>query len=133
MVDWWADPKRMEKFEKNAQNRAKNKVTTHQGSKSFAQGRNEYLVDNGYYEDLIESWRRFHSKMASLKTSNPRPFISRMIPEEFGPDYVTRAHVTKMMRRSNEEKEMLKKEAPEAKKQCLEASQRLAGLEAFMG
>ncbi|GKF97881.1 hypothetical protein Tco_0293702, partial [Tanacetum coccineum] len=43
------------------------------------------------------------------------------------------AYVTKMMRRSNEEKEMLKKEAPKAKKQCLEASQQLAGLGAFMG
>nr|GEY08206.1 hypothetical protein [Tanacetum cinerariifolium] len=56
-----------------------------------------------------------------------------MIPEEFGPNYVTRAHVTDTMRRSDEENEMLKKEAHEAKKQCLEASHWLAGLEAFIG
>ncbi|GJY13658.1 hypothetical protein Tco_0382967 [Tanacetum coccineum] len=71
------------------------------------------LVDNGYYEDLIESWRRNYSKKGIFKDVEFEIFY--------------------MMRRSDEEKETLKKEAHEAKKQCLEASQRLAGLEAFIG
>ncbi|GJV78133.1 hypothetical protein Tco_1509717 [Tanacetum coccineum] len=41
-VDWWADPKRVEKSAKNADNRAKKRTTSYQGSKSFAQGRHEY-------------------------------------------------------------------------------------------
>ncbi|GJZ20547.1 hypothetical protein Tco_0557137 [Tanacetum coccineum] len=42
----------------NAANRAKNTILTHQGKKSFAQGRNEYKVEKGHYEDLIETWRK---------------------------------------------------------------------------
>ncbi|GJU31943.1 uncharacterized protein Tco_1175532 [Tanacetum coccineum] len=47
---------------KNAANRAKNTILTHQGKKSFAQGRNEYKVQKGHYEDLIETWRKTHSR-----------------------------------------------------------------------
>ncbi|GKA61874.1 acidic leucine-rich nuclear phosphoprotein 32 family member A [Tanacetum coccineum] len=43
LVDFWSDPDRMKQLERNAANRAKNKVTTHQGSKSFAQGRHEFI------------------------------------------------------------------------------------------
>ncbi|GKA66568.1 hypothetical protein Tco_0766376, partial [Tanacetum coccineum] len=78
----------------NAANRAKNTILTHQGKKSFAQGRNdragfegvqgphyvislrafknfinletalrnEYKVQKGHYEDLIETWRKTHSR-----------------------------------------------------------------------
>ncbi|PWA42073.1 hypothetical protein CTI12_AA548870 [Artemisia annua] len=42
LVDFWAGPKRMEQSERNSKNRSKIKVTTHQGSKSFAQGRHEF-------------------------------------------------------------------------------------------
>ncbi|GJW35993.1 hypothetical protein Tco_0058913 [Tanacetum coccineum] len=60
-VNWWADPKRVEKAAKNAENRAKKRTTTYQGSKSFAQGRHEYFVKNGRYQDLITHWRDRHS------------------------------------------------------------------------
>ncbi|GKC61122.1 acidic leucine-rich nuclear phosphoprotein 32 family member A [Tanacetum coccineum] len=43
LVEFWSDPDRMKQSERNAANRAKNKVTTHQGSKSFAQGRHEFV------------------------------------------------------------------------------------------
>ncbi|GJU40662.1 hypothetical protein Tco_1193619 [Tanacetum coccineum] len=49
----------------NAANRAKNTIPTHQGKKSFAQGRNEYKVEHGHYEDLIETWRKTHSEPKS--------------------------------------------------------------------
>ncbi|GJU53171.1 hypothetical protein Tco_1226885 [Tanacetum coccineum] len=54
----------------NAANRAKNTILTHQGKKSFAQGRNEYKVEKGHYEDLIETWRKGHSskKTGEFKT-----------------------------------------------------------------
>ncbi|GJZ34781.1 ribonuclease H-like domain-containing protein [Tanacetum coccineum] len=48
--------------DQNAANRAKNTILTHQGKKSFAQGRNEYKVQKGHYEDLIETWRKTHSR-----------------------------------------------------------------------
>lgn len=41
LVEWFSNPKRMERAAKNAANRAKNKAKTHQGRKSFAQGRTE--------------------------------------------------------------------------------------------
>nr|GFC95792.1 hypothetical protein [Tanacetum cinerariifolium] len=43
LIDFWSDPNRMKQSERNAANKAKNKVTTHQGSKSFAQGRHEFV------------------------------------------------------------------------------------------
>nr|GEZ14087.1 hypothetical protein [Tanacetum cinerariifolium] len=43
LIDFWSDPNRMKQSERNAANRAKNKVTTHQGSKSFAQGKHEFV------------------------------------------------------------------------------------------
>nr|GEW84838.1 protein kinase-like domain, phloem protein 2-like protein [Tanacetum cinerariifolium] len=43
LVDFWSDQDRMKQSERNSANRAKNKVTTHQGSKSFAQGRHEFV------------------------------------------------------------------------------------------
>nr|GEW74918.1 hypothetical protein [Tanacetum cinerariifolium] len=49
---FWADPKRMNIAKKNAEKRAKKKTTSHQGSKSFAQGRHEFFVKLG--------WRRTH-------------------------------------------------------------------------
>ncbi|GJR38061.1 Myc-type, basic helix-loop-helix domain-containing protein [Tanacetum coccineum] len=43
LVDWWSHPDRVARSLQNAANRAKNTILTHQGKKSFAQGRNEYL------------------------------------------------------------------------------------------
>ncbi|GKD66357.1 acidic leucine-rich nuclear phosphoprotein 32 family member A, partial [Tanacetum coccineum] len=60
-VDWWADPKRVEKLAKNAENKAKKRTSTYQGSKSFARGRHEYFVKKGRYQDLITHWRDKHS------------------------------------------------------------------------
>ncbi|GJY49383.1 beta-amylase 2 [Tanacetum coccineum] len=42
LVDWWSHPERVARSAQNAANRAKNTILTHQGKKSFAQGRNEY-------------------------------------------------------------------------------------------
>lgn len=42
-INFWADPTRMAKAKKNAENRAKNKTPTYQGSQSFAQGRYIYV------------------------------------------------------------------------------------------
>nr|GFB36480.1 hypothetical protein [Tanacetum cinerariifolium] len=36
LIEFWSDPNRMKQSERNAANRAKNIVTTYQGSKSFA-------------------------------------------------------------------------------------------------
>ncbi|GJW43916.1 hypothetical protein Tco_0072715 [Tanacetum coccineum] len=71
LVDWWPQPDRVSRCLQNAANRAKNTIITHQGKKSFAQGRNEYKVDKGYYEDLIETWRKGHSnkKTGQFKTT----------------------------------------------------------------
>ena len=41
LVNWFSDPRRMARSAKNAENRAKNKAKTHQGRKSFVQGRTE--------------------------------------------------------------------------------------------
>ncbi|GJW54609.1 RNA-directed DNA polymerase, eukaryota [Tanacetum coccineum] len=62
LVDWWSHPDRVARSLQNAANRAKNTILTHQGKKSFAQGRNEYKVQKGHYEDLIETWRKTHSR-----------------------------------------------------------------------
>ncbi|GJR16170.1 acidic leucine-rich nuclear phosphoprotein 32 family member A [Tanacetum coccineum] len=70
LVDWWSHPNRVSRSLQNAANRAKNAILTHQGKKSFAQGRNEYKVEKGHYEDLIETWRKGHSskKTGEFKT-----------------------------------------------------------------
>ncbi|GJU55639.1 uncharacterized protein Tco_1229353 [Tanacetum coccineum] len=62
LVDWWSHPDRVARSLQNAANRAKNMILTHQGKKSFAQGRNEYKVQKGHYDDLIETWRKTHSR-----------------------------------------------------------------------
>ncbi|GKC44765.1 acidic leucine-rich nuclear phosphoprotein 32 family member A [Tanacetum coccineum] len=62
LVDWWSHPDRVARSVQNAANRAKNTIVTHQGKKPFVQGRQEYKAKKGYYEDLIETWRKGHSK-----------------------------------------------------------------------
>ncbi|GJX44290.1 hypothetical protein Tco_0260966 [Tanacetum coccineum] len=51
LVDWFSHPNQVSRSMKNAANRAKNTIPTHQGKKSFAQGRNEYS-EKGHHEDL---------------------------------------------------------------------------------
>ncbi|GJW79150.1 hypothetical protein Tco_0140832 [Tanacetum coccineum] len=53
LVDWFSHPNQVSRSMKNAANRAKNTIPTHQGKKSFAQGRNEYKVEKRHHEDLI--------------------------------------------------------------------------------
>ncbi|GJX62091.1 JmjC domain-containing protein, partial [Tanacetum coccineum] len=71
LVDWWSHPDWVARSLQNAANRAKNTILTHQGKKSFAQGRNEY---KSHYEDLIETWRKTHSrpKTGEFKTEKNR-------------------------------------------------------------
>lgn len=78
LCDWWADPDQMARAAKNAENRAKNKIKTHQGSKSFARGRHEFMKDNGYFEDLIETWRKTHSCNGVFQNEENENFYNRM-------------------------------------------------------
>nr|GFA79773.1 hypothetical protein [Tanacetum cinerariifolium] len=76
LVDYWSDPDRMKQSYRNAVNKAKNKVTTHQGSKSFAQGRHEFvemkaiqdessaktippMKDRGILDEVLKSINRY--------------------------------------------------------------------------
>ncbi|GKB74261.1 acidic leucine-rich nuclear phosphoprotein 32 family member A [Tanacetum coccineum] len=78
-VDFWSEPDRMKQSERNAANRAKNKVTTHQGSKSFAQGRHEFFEENQRYEGLIDHWRRRHSdKDGNFRTRENETLYAEM-------------------------------------------------------
>ncbi|GJY62765.1 acidic leucine-rich nuclear phosphoprotein 32 family member A [Tanacetum coccineum] len=61
LVEWFSHPNQVSRSMKNAANRAKNTIPTHQGKKSFAQGRNEYKVEKGHHEDLIQTWKKTHS------------------------------------------------------------------------
>ncbi|GJR62026.1 reverse transcriptase domain-containing protein [Tanacetum coccineum] len=72
LVDWWSHPDRVARSLQNAANRAKNTILTHQGKKSFAQGRNEYKVQKGHYEDLIETWRKTHSRPETGEFKTPK-------------------------------------------------------------
>ncbi|GJX65684.1 acidic leucine-rich nuclear phosphoprotein 32 family member A [Tanacetum coccineum] len=79
LVDFRSDPDRMKQSERNVANRAKNKVTTHQGSKSFAQGRHEFFEENQRYEGLIDHWRRRHSdKDGNFRTRENETLYAEM-------------------------------------------------------
>ena len=54
LVDWWAKPARMARAAKNAENRSKCKITTHQGSKSFARGRHEFVSIFIYFYNILK-------------------------------------------------------------------------------
>ncbi|GJW31082.1 CACTA transposable element [Tanacetum coccineum] len=54
LVDWWSHPDRVARSLQNAANRAKNTILTHQGKKSFAQGRNEYLDMKEHARSMLE-------------------------------------------------------------------------------
>nr|GEY65176.1 hypothetical protein [Tanacetum cinerariifolium] len=80
LIDFWADPKRMNIAKKNAQNRAKKKTTRHQGSKSFAQGRHEFMERTGEYEDVISHWKDTHTnKDGVFKYANEEILNNQMI------------------------------------------------------
>ncbi|GKC13836.1 acidic leucine-rich nuclear phosphoprotein 32 family member A, partial [Tanacetum coccineum] len=61
LIDYWLDLKQMAKSTKNAQHRSKNKTSTYQGSKSYAQDRHKFFKKNKRYEDLVDHWRRTHT------------------------------------------------------------------------
>ncbi|GKC85913.1 hypothetical protein Tco_1141630, partial [Tanacetum coccineum] len=52
LVHWWSHPDRVARSLQNAANRAKNTILTHQGKKSFGQGRND--IDS--VDGLAQSW-----------------------------------------------------------------------------
>ncbi|GKF28067.1 acidic leucine-rich nuclear phosphoprotein 32 family member A, partial [Tanacetum coccineum] len=85
---------------KNAANRAKNTIPTHQGKKSFAQGRNEYKVEKGHHEDLIQTWKKTHS---NSKTGQFKY-------EENKQRYI--------LRQKEQENELLRKQAEEAQQRA---------------
>ncbi|GJV39456.1 hypothetical protein Tco_1417896 [Tanacetum coccineum] len=70
--------KRVEKSAKNAENRAEKRTSTYQGSKSFAQGRHEYFVKKGRYQDLITHWRDKHSHKGVFDNSENEDLYARM-------------------------------------------------------
>ncbi|GJY44329.1 acidic leucine-rich nuclear phosphoprotein 32 family member A [Tanacetum coccineum] len=79
LVDWWSHPDRVARSLQNAANRAKNTILTHQGKKSFAQGRNEYKVQKGHYEDLIETWRKTHSRPETGEFKTKKKNLKRTV------------------------------------------------------
>nr|GEX05791.1 hypothetical protein [Tanacetum cinerariifolium] len=83
LIDFWADPKRMDIAKKNAQNRAKKKTTSHQGSKSFAQGRHEFMNRTGEYKDAISHWKRTHTnKDGMFKYENEDTTYSKTLAQD---------------------------------------------------
>ncbi|PWA38951.1 hypothetical protein CTI12_AA557230 [Artemisia annua] len=191
LVDWWSDPARMERSAKNAENRSKNTILTHQGRTSFVQGRNNYRVDhNGENEDLVETWRKGHSSNGKFKTSKnetsyremkslfdqvkagtapsmtEEEILDRVVPsnsrqnmsgrgrrmtgtgkassssthQPFEQDYITRQHMTEVLRREQQEKELFRKQTQEAQQRAIVAEQearsansRLGTMESFFG
>ncbi|GJX58331.1 acidic leucine-rich nuclear phosphoprotein 32 family member A [Tanacetum coccineum] len=130
LVDWWSHPNRVSRSLQNAANRAKNTILTHQGKKSFAQGRNEYKVEKRHYEDLIETWRKGHSskKTGEFKTKqNKKRYLdmkamklpgggltSRRHANRAYEDVITRDQITQILRQQEQEKELYRKQAEEA-------------------
>ncbi|GJZ99018.1 hypothetical protein Tco_0671569 [Tanacetum coccineum] len=75
LVDWWSHPDRVARSLQNAANRAKNTILTIQEEINRARhgGRNEYKVQNGHYEDLIELEEDHSSRMTGeFKTEKNR-------------------------------------------------------------
>ncbi|GJV44464.1 ATP-dependent DNA helicase PIF1-like protein [Tanacetum coccineum] len=81
---------------KNAANRAKNTIPTHQGKKSFAQGRNEYFEKMASLRDLIQTWRA----------------------NQAFADVMTREQMTQILRQKEQENELLRKQAEEAQQRA---------------
>ncbi|GJV29372.1 Myc-type, basic helix-loop-helix domain-containing protein [Tanacetum coccineum] len=113
LVDWWSHPDRVARSLQNAANRAKNTILTHQGKKSFAQGRNEYKVQKGHYEDLIETWRKTHSRpeTGEFKTEKNRKRYAF-------PDPVSREELDRILRQKDQEAELLRKQTAEAQQRA---------------
>ncbi|GKA85089.1 acidic leucine-rich nuclear phosphoprotein 32 family member A [Tanacetum coccineum] len=107
LVDWWSHPNRVSRSLQNAANRAKNMILTHEGKKSFAQGRNEYKVEKGHYEDLIETWRKGHSRCENRG-------ICRC--------YERGDQMTQILRQQEQEKELYRKQAEKAQARAYLAS-----------
>ncbi|GJZ59346.1 gag-pol polyprotein [Tanacetum coccineum] len=148
LVDCWSHPNRVSRSLQNAANRAKNTILTNQGKKSFAQGRNEYKVEKGHYEDLIETWRKGHlsKKTGEFKTEqNKQRYLDmkamqEMIKADIIPklpgggstsrrrancayeDVMTRDQMTQIRRQQEQEKELYKKQAEEAQTRAYLAS-----------
>ncbi|GJW90584.1 acidic leucine-rich nuclear phosphoprotein 32 family member A [Tanacetum coccineum] len=74
LVDWWSQPDRVSRSLQNAANRAKNTIITHQGKKSFAQGRNEYKVTKGITRTSLKRGGRGTQirRLAKFKTPKKR-------------------------------------------------------------
>ncbi|GJW79785.1 acidic leucine-rich nuclear phosphoprotein 32 family member A [Tanacetum coccineum] len=79
LIDFWADPKRMDIAKKNAQNRAKKKTTSHQGSKSFAQGRHEFGPQQVSSTPTPSSSTHLHDALAEFN-SDPNLYQDIMNP-----------------------------------------------------
>ncbi|GKD46167.1 hypothetical protein Tco_1270812 [Tanacetum coccineum] len=85
-VDWWADPKRVEKLAKNAENRAKKRTSTYQGSKSFALGRHEYARMKSIKDQVNARTIKFKSdkeiiaEVAKSTNREHEPGVDRKLP-----------------------------------------------------
>ncbi|GJS88573.1 putative ribonuclease H-like domain-containing protein [Tanacetum coccineum] len=131
LVDWWSHPNRVSRSLQNAANRAKNTILTHQGKKSFAQGRNEYKVEKGHYEDLIETWRKRHSSIRETFLASPvqDPDNIKSWMKSFDSD--NRQNISgngqngircSVLRQQEQEKELYRKQAEEAQQRAYLAS-----------
>ncbi|GJQ98695.1 hypothetical protein Tco_0009834 [Tanacetum coccineum] len=73
LVDWWSHPNRVSRSLQNAANRSKNTIITHQGKKSFPQGRNEYL-------DMKAMQDRIKAGLISFKTD--QEILDEVVPSD---------------------------------------------------
>ncbi|GJU04409.1 retrotransposon protein, putative, ty1-copia subclass [Tanacetum coccineum] len=76
LVDWWSQPDRVSRSLQNAANLAKNTIITHQGKKSFAQGRNEYSTKGIMRASLKRGGRGTQiGRLANLKPKNEQRYL----------------------------------------------------------
>ncbi|GJS28884.1 hypothetical protein Tco_0489504 [Tanacetum coccineum] len=129
LVDWWSQPDRVSRSLQNAVNRAKNTIITHQGKKSFAQGRNEYLdmkamqdnvkaglipfkTDQEILDEIVPSDNRQNMSGMGRKLPGGGSTSRRRANRAFG-DVMTRDQITQIFRQQEQEKELLRKQAEE--------------------
>ncbi|GJU02895.1 hypothetical protein Tco_1113233 [Tanacetum coccineum] len=135
LVDWWSHPDRVARSLQNAANRAKNTILTHQGKKSFAQGRNEYILDQkvqkvGYDEhgkirvragvipyktdqdildEVVPSTNRQNMSGKGRKLPGGGSTSRRRGPQAF-PNVISREELDRILRQKDQEAELLRKQ-----------------------
>ncbi|GJY34770.1 uncharacterized protein Tco_0419239 [Tanacetum coccineum] len=115
LVDWFSHPNQVSRSMKNAANRAKNTIPTHQGKKSFAQGRNEYSRKASRGPHL--TWRR-RTQTQRLANLNTKKTSRDTRANQAFADVMTREQMTQILRQKEQENELLRKQAEEAQQRA---------------